>query len=551
MVGVGKLEVESFFLSDFHADQALFEAVDEAFATEFELMTLAGAIFKRRVVHKAFEINNGRVAVLGGTVFKHIFEARARGSDIFKDLFDFFLVWSEDFLFNFEAFVFFQADFGANVERGREAKIFLLRGIFEFELGGAEGLEFVFRQSFDVVTLDQVLRDILGHPITVEGFDRGQRGLSLAEALDRDLFLDVLKDLLKSAIDNGLGNLDIEFALQGRGAFKARFHKFLRVDEEQMRSAKMTADPRGDPPERQEVIAPRNALLSLSRQTEKLMSQQIHFVSGKGGVGKSVVAAALALKLSREGRRTLLVELGTRSFYKTFFSMEEPGFSGRENKGLWIAQWTGEDCLKEYARHLIKVPALADLFLENQVSRSLINVAPALPELAILGKATSGPRRHGPKLAFEAIVIDAPATGHFLSLLRAPKGMSEAIRFGPMGEQSRGIDAVLRDPQICQTHLVSLPEELPVQETEELVAALKQGWSYQPRIYLNKWMDLDQVSEASLQGPHPFARFVRVTRDRQLSLKKRLEGLSLEMRLLPLVIEEDPWVVVETLAGGL
>ena len=193
------------------------------------------------------------------------------------------------------------------------------------------------------------------------------------------------------------------------------------------------------------------------------MKQEIHFVTGKGGVGKSVVAAALAFKKSQEGKKVLLVELGDQSFYKDFFGLAQVGYQPVQLRPqLSIALWTGEQCLQEYARHLIKVETLAKLFFENAIMRAFINVAPGLPELAILGKVTSGPRKHGPPLPFDCLVVDAFATGHFIALMEAPQGMAQAVQFGPMGEQSRSIDACLRNEELSRYHIVSLAEELPL-----------------------------------------------------------------------------------------
>ncbi len=217
------------------------------------------------------------------------------------------------------------------------------------------------------------------------------------------------------------------------------------------------------------------------------MKQEIHFVTGKGGVGKSVIAAALALNKSREGRKVLLVELGEQSFFKDFFDLPAVGFQPTEIKeNLSVALWTGEACLQEYARHLVKVETLAKLFFENTVMKAFINVAPGLPELAILGKATSGPRKYGPAMPFDCLVIDAFATGHFVALLEAPKGMAQAVQFGPMGEQSRSIDACLRNEDLCHYHIVTLPEELPAKEAIELQQRLKAEFSLSPEIVLNK-----------------------------------------------------------------
>nr|BFD61162.1 ArsA family ATPase [Bdellovibrio sp. CKG001] len=288
------------------------------------------------------------------------------------------------------------------------------------------------------------------------------------------------------------------------------------------------------------------------------MKQEIHFVTGKGGVGKSILAAALALKLSQEGKKTLLVELGDQSFFKDFFGVPQVGFQPTSIRpNLSLALWTGEACLQEYARHFIKVESLAKLFFENAVMRAFINVAPALPELAILGKVTSGPRKHGPPLPFDCVVVDAFATGHFIALLEAPKGMAEAVQFGPMGEQSRSIDAHLRNPEICKYHIVTLPEELPLKEADELISRLKAEFSIAPELILNKMMETS-VSEGELQAVQneggdlaKFAEYLESHIQRQKQMWSAAEKMGVRLTRVPLYFENQPWVLVEKVAGNL
>lgn len=252
------------------------------------------------------------------------------------------------------------------------------------------------------------------------------------------------------------------------------------------------------------------------------MTMEIHFVTGKGGVGKSTIAVGLAVQKALSGKKTLLVELGDQSYFQSFYGLRDVSYEPMLlQKNLEIALWSGSACLKEYARYLLKIEALFKLFYENPVSQSLIQVAPALPELAILGKITSHPRHHGPPMETEVIVVDAFATGHFISLLRAPKGMAEAIRFGPMGEQSRDIEAVIQNENICHYHIVSLPEELPVQETIELYSDLKKEFKIKPRVYLNKVInskfDLNKILELKkkIKSNNQFLDFLAIHLDRQ------------------------------------
>lgn len=288
------------------------------------------------------------------------------------------------------------------------------------------------------------------------------------------------------------------------------------------------------------------------------MNQEIHFVTGKGGVGKSVIAAALALKKSQEGKKVLLVELGDQSFFKDFFDLSVVEFQPTSIRpNLSVALWTGEACLQEYARHFIRVESLAKLFFDNAVMKAFINVAPGLPELAVMGKVTSGPRKHGPPLPFDCLVIDAFATGHFLALLKAPKAMADAIQFGPMGEQSRSIDACLRNPDLCHYHVVTLPEELPVKEATELLQRLKAEFSISAELIMNKLIQTSIPFEAlqEVQGEGSqlgkFAAYIENQVEHQKEMLKKANAVTEIIQTVPLYFETSAWPLVEKIEGAL
>lgn len=232
-----------------------------------------------------------------------------------------------------------------------------------------------------------------------------------------------------------------------------------------------------------------------------MATRKIHFFTGKGGVGKSTLAAAYALRLSEEkGSNILLTELSERSFYKHFLS--GPSHSTLSSSlPFAVSQWSPDSCLREYALHLLKIESLYKLFFQNPVSKSLIQVAPGLPELAILGKATSGPRRHGPSMPYDEIVIDSMSSGHFLALLRAPRAMSEIISFGPMGEQSRSIDKWIRNSEFTNIHVVTTAEDYAVTETIELCDQIFNELGIQPQIYLNKILNFSLSFTKELKAP--------------------------------------------------
>lgn len=255
-----------------------------------------------------------------------------------------------------------------------------------------------------------------------------------------------------------------------------------------------------------------------------MQKQQIHFVTGKGGVGKSFFAAAFAQALAKKSHYTpeknaaikgvskpiLLAEFNDHSFYNEYLGSKPAYFD--------LGQWTGAECLKEYAIHLLKIESLYKLFFGNPITKALIEVSPGLLELAILGRATSYPRKHGPPLKYDNMVFDAFATGHFLTMLRAPGGLAKIIQFGPMGEQTRSIDEWIRNPEFCHIHIVSLPEELPATETVELYETIKNEFGIKAKVYLNKYISLkkeDLVNEPEAVKKH----FTNLLEQQELSEK--------------------------------
>lgn len=288
------------------------------------------------------------------------------------------------------------------------------------------------------------------------------------------------------------------------------------------------------------------------------MNQEIHFVTGKGGVGKSLVAAALALQKSQEGQKTLLVELGDKSFFQDFFDLPAVGYKPVNlKKNLDVALWSGADCLREYALHLIKVERLYKIFFENAVMRAFVNVAPALHELAIMGKITSGPRKHGPPAPYDCLIVDAFATGHFQALMRAAPGMQKAVSFGSMAEQSRGIEKVLRDPGICHYHIVTLPEELPLKEAQELRESLRNEFQIDAELIVNKVLPdqftAEELKSAVLQAPEmeTFANYLRFHLERQREMLKKARKLDAEFKTIPLSFDSDGWALIDAIKGAL
>lgn len=206
-------------------------------------------------------------------------------------------------------------------------------------------------------------------------------------------------------------------------------------------------------------------------------------------MGKSTASYWLANEFAQSGKKTLLVEIGDRSFFSHFLSQPIHYQPTQVAPHFEVAHWSAQECLKSYAMSLLKVEALYRLFFENPVTRSLIQVAPSLAELSVTGQITSAPRNHGPHGDHEILVIDAYASGHFLGLIKAPEAMGDTIQLGPMGEQSREIHKIFKDSGLCHLHIVTTSEELPVSEGIELQNEVSKSFQWPVSFILNRFVD--------------------------------------------------------------
>ena len=217
---------------------------------------------------------------------------------------------------------------------------------------------------------------------------------------------------------------------------------------------------------------------------------KISFVTGKGGVGKSTVALTLAYHLSSLNQKTLLVEMGKFSHFQEMLGITIGYKPQQLQKNFEIAHWTAEQCLREYVIHLLKLESFYNLLFDNKVSRTLLQAAPAIHEIALLGKITSQERKIGPSMDYDHIVVDSYASGHFTALLKAPIGLSAVVPLGTMKEQCESIRQVLNDPKITDYYVVSLPEELTFIEALDLESDIKKLSKAEPHFVLNKKLDL-------------------------------------------------------------
>ena len=207
---------------------------------------------------------------------------------------------------------------------------------------------------------------------------------------------------------------------------------------------------------------------------QNLLRTRLHLVTGKGGVGKSTVAAALALLLTRQGKRVLVCEVRAREAVGRLLGHPLKGAAIEAiDERLFALNIEPAEAIREYALLLLRSKTLYKLVFENKVVRLLLRVVPGLAELVTLGKIWfEEGRKDGNRPHWDAIVVDAPATGHAVQLLRMPDDIMEALPKGVMRDHAMNMKSLLTDATKTRAHLVALPEELPVNEAQELYDAL-------------------------------------------------------------------------------
>jgi anion-transporting ArsA/GET3 family ATPase len=206
----------------------------------------------------------------------------------------------------------------------------------------------------------------------------------------------------------------------------------------------------------------------------------LHIVSGKGGTGKTTIAAALACALATDGRRVLLCEVEGRGGIAELFGV--PALVGDEERRLTRTPSGGhvhglsidaEDALLEYLEtfyHLGLAGRALDRFGAIDFATS---IAPGLRDVLLTGKVYEAVRRGptGRPGAYDAVVLDAPPTGRISQFLNVHEAVSGLARMGPIRNQADSIMTVLRSSTTV-VHFVTMLEDMPVTETEEAVVAL-------------------------------------------------------------------------------
>jgi len=206
-----------------------------------------------------------------------------------------------------------------------------------------------------------------------------------------------------------------------------------------------------------------------------LLDRRCLFFTGKGGVGKSTMAAATALLLARHGRRVLLVEVDAKGDIAAQFEQKAVGFTPREvYPGVLAMAMDTEASLREYLKVNMRVPVIGRLGPLARVLDFVAEAAPGVKEILTIGKIMWEVRESIEERAdFDVVVVDAAATGHIVAQLGAADAIQELVDVGPLSDQTRWVAELLADPHVTAVNIVTTPEEMPVSETIELTARLR------------------------------------------------------------------------------
>lgn len=200
-----------------------------------------------------------------------------------------------------------------------------------------------------------------------------------------------------------------------------------------------------------------------------LFDLDLLFVTGKGGVGKTTVAAAIAEVAARRGQRVLVCEMDAKGALATAFEVGELSFETTEvAPNLYAMSMSTEDSLREYLRLYVKIPLVGRLGVLASTFDFVADAAPGVKEILAVGKLCWEVKERN----YDLVVVDAEASGHVVSQIGAPRVIADLVQVGLVREQTQWMLDILEDPERTGVVVTTTPEEMPVIESIELLQRL-------------------------------------------------------------------------------
>ncbi len=281
-----------------------------------------------------------------------------------------------------------------------------------------------------------------------------------------------------------------------------------------------------------------------SRPMSTLADKRFVLVTGKGGVGKTTVCAAEALALAAKGKRVLVAMCNAKERLSAMLGAQPLGAEVKElAENVWGVNIVPERALEEYGALVLHSRALYRTLFDNKYVRTFLRAVPGMQEWAMLGKAwwhTTETRPDGsPK--YDVVILDAPATGHGIDMLRVPRVILDVVPAGLLRRDAERAWHLFQDREACAIVVVTLPEEMPTTETIELAGALAELGLPVSRIIVNEVLPplFSRDERAALEGlvlaspSSPADAVLLAGRDRATRERFQAESLNRLSRELP------------------